>query len=1298
MASSADDGFTVVDHSRVRKTHKRARSSIATVATAQTSGSGEPPPRKKDRKEIKKPTLKLWECVSKSRQNLNKHLGQREERTQHLCEIVDMIKALAPEETVKLHEAAFWFYQDLSSALGQHKTPFFEVFLEATRELHSKLKQEQHLVHKFATTLDEADLTLKEKAHLQVRAQADALATAKRGKSKTCLEVSKTGLGIVGQPNIPLDKVVFLDAETGRHIEDPTLLAKLPELGAVRDPNSIPEPAAGSGIEGFVKADQLEPNRYRVYDHGAIYWFKKAKDGCYHFVGAAMWQDVKKMDPEAWKHLDAMSNWALRDVKVAFKVEKNRAQNMGDEKEGEIYMTGWHHSMTKEDSVTHYTPQMMHGSYLEAYRQVTADTKIMADALMFFQNQIASKVASYTSENLRRLGVPMFGECTIDFQAHKPGLGSNLSLSRHDKRGRNYGNGMHTDHDIDGTKLEPNSAYTTGCWWFANQDGKAEDDMEKIGNAFDPAYLIFPVYKNALDLNSHSFLMALWRGGMDEHGTTPSTVDLDSGLTRWGCSCQTNWGIPARVKSQTEDRFDKQGNLKAKPTPKGPEEMIEKKQAAANRKSKKRGGRRWRWVLERAGKPVKVESVTGTLNFIVEPFLPHPSNTKYYVCVNSQREGDEILFTHEGGVDIGDVDAKASRLTIPVNAPFPPRADVKSQLLASVPAEKQDVLYDFLSRLYSVYVDLHFAYLEINPLICLDATPNSPATIHFLDMAVKLDQTADSICAPKWAIARDLTVYTEAGAAAPGGKIQLDRGPPMVWPAPFRRDLTKEEAYIQKLDGSTGASLKLTVLNPAGRVWTMVAGGGASVVYSDAIAAHGFAHELANYGEYFGAPTEGQTYEYAKTIIDLITRGTPHPEGKILIIGGGIANFTNVAATFKGIIRALKEYKAQLQAHSVKIFVRRGGPNYQEGLKAMRLLGESLGVPIKVYGPETHITEIVPLALGIAKRAPQTRANVVQSVAPTAPGSPKGTVQEEPSPGVGALRPDGGRTQPNDQIVHFDSEASASKRPAYRPFDASTRSFVYGLQPRAIQGMLDFDYSCGRETPSVAATIYPFGGHHIQKFYWGTKETLLPVYTSVKEAVEKHPDADVVVNFASSRSVFGSTKEILGFPQIKAIALIAEGVPERHAREILRAAQEKGVLIIGQGCSHYRSRDSRWYQAGMLPYRMMDNIIASKLYRAGSVGYVSKSGGMSNELNNILSLVTNGTDRYPGTSFIDHLLRYEADPECKMLVLMGEVGGVEEYRVIEAVKSGKITKPIVAWAIGTCAKMFATEVQFGHAG
>ncbi|KAH7105232.1 ATP-citrate synthase [Auriculariales sp. MPI-PUGE-AT-0066] len=704
------------------------------------------------------------------------------------------------------------------------------------------------------------------------------------------------------------------------------------------------------------------------------------------------------------------------------------------------------------------------------------------------------------------------------------------------------------------------------------------------------------------------------------------------------------------------------------------------------------------WIAERAGKPVKVEQTTGTLNnFIVEPFLPHPADTEFYVCINSEREGDNILFTHEGGVDVGDVDAKALKLHLPALAPFPSRDVIKKTLLCHVPAAKQDTLVDFLIRLYSVYADLHFAYLEINPLICLDGVNGAAPTIHYLDMAAKLDQTADFICGPKWAIARDTSTGTATSV------VGADRGPPMVWPAPFGRDLTKEEAYIQKLDGSTGSSLKLTVLNAEGRVWTMVAGGGASVVYSDAIAAHGFANELANYGEYSGAPSEGQTYEYAKTILDLMTRGKVNAQGKVLIIGGGIANFTNVAATFKGIIRALKEFKNSLITHCVKIFVRRGGPNYQEGLKAMRLLGESLGVPIKVYGPETHITDIVPLALGVAKTRSSTSG--IKSIPPTRPGSPPSNPNahvvgtDEP---VGTIAPGGERSQPNDQIVHFDVAPNAS-RPAYRPFDATTRSFVFGLQPRAIQGMLDFDYSCGRDTPSVAAMIYPFGGHHIQKFYWGTKETLLPVYTSFEEAVKKHPDADVVVNFASSRSVYASTIDMLRFPQIKSIAIIAEGVPERHTRELLHLAEQKKVLMIGPatvggikpGC--FRIGNSGG---------MMDNIIASKLYRAGSVGYVSKSGGMSNELNNILSLVTNGTyegiaiggDRYPGSTFIDHLLRYEADPDCKMLVLLGEVGGVEEYRVIEAVKSGRITKPIVAWAIGTCAKMFTTEVQFGHAG
>jgi ATP citrate (pro-S)-lyase len=95
-----------------------------------------------------------------------------------------------------------------------------------------------------------------------------------------------------------------------------------------------------------------------------------------------------------------------------------------------------------------------------------------------------------------------------------------------------------------------------------------------------------------------------------------------------------------------------------------------------------------------------------------------------------------------------------------------------------------------------------------------------------------------------------------------------------------------------------------------------VAGGGASVVYADTISDLGFAHELANYGEYSGAPSTEHTFEYAKTLIGLMTR-EKHPEGKIFIIGGSIANFTDVAATFSGLIKAMKAYSDVLRSHNV---------------------------------------------------------------------------------------------------------------------------------------------------------------------------------------------------------------------------------------------------------------------------------------------------------------------------------------------------------------------------------------------
>ncbi|KAM0196997.1 hypothetical protein ACHAPA_002081 [Fusarium lateritium] len=372
------------------------------------------------------------------------------------------------------------------------------------------------------------------------------------------------------------------------------------------------------------------------------------------------------------------------------------------------------------------------------------------------------------------------------------------------------------------------------------------------------------------------------------------------------------------------------------------------------------------WVAERAGTEQQVEHTAGVLRqFLVEPFVPHPQDTEYYININSVRDGDWILFTHEGGVDVGDVDAKAEKLLIPVDlAEYPSNEEIAATLLKKVPEGVHNVLVDFITRLYAVYVDCQFTYLEINPLVVIPNEDKTSAAVHFLDLAAKLDQTADFECGSKWAIARSPAALGLTNiATGADGKISIDAGPPMEFPAPFGRELTKEEAYIADLDAKTGASLKLTVLNAKGRIWTLVAGGGASVVYADAIASAGFADELANYGEYSGAPTESQTYHYARTVLDLLLRAPQNKEGKVLFIGGGIANFTNVASTFKGVIRALRDFAPKLVEHNVSIWVRRAGPNYQEGLKNMKAATQELGLDAKIFGPEMHVSGIVPLAL-----------------------------------------------------------------------------------------------------------------------------------------------------------------------------------------------------------------------------------------------------------------------------------------------------------------------------------------------
>ncbi|KAK9815928.1 hypothetical protein WJX72_012098 [[Myrmecia] bisecta] len=270
-------------------------------------------------------------------------------------------------------------------------------------------------------------------------------------------------------------------------------------------------------------------------------------------------------------------------------------------------------------------------------------------------------------------------------------------------------------------------------------------------------------------------------------------------------------------------------------------------------------------------------------------------------------------------------------------------------------------------------------------------------------------------------------------------------------------------------------------------------------------------------------------------------------------------------------------------------------------------------------------------------------------------------------------------------------------------FSKETQAIFYNWKPNPVQRMLDFDFLCGRPTPSVACVIQPGNDGGFQKVFFGKEEVAIPVCGSVPESTKLYPRADVFINFASFRSAFESTMEALQQPTIRVVAVIAEGVPEADTKKLIAFARANNKIILGPAtvgglqAGAFRIGDT----AGTL-----DNIVACKLHRPGSVGFVSKSGGMSNEMYNVLSRTTDGLyegiaiggDVFPGSTLSDHCLRYQNIPQVKLIVVLGELGGTDEYSLVDALKEGKVSKPVVAWVSGTCAKLFKSEVQFGHAG
>ncbi|MBN2782216.1 MAG: ATPase [Campylobacterales bacterium] len=333
--------------------------------------------------------------------------------------------------------------------------------------------------------------------------------------------------------------------------------------------------------------------------------------------------------------------------------------------------------------------------------------------------------------------------------------------------------------------------------------------------------------------------------------------------------------------------------------------------------------------------PTGNPSVDFLTHFVVEPFTPHTQEEEYYISATCVGDDDVLYMSAEGGMEVEEGwDEKVTEVAFPITAT---EEEIAEKIRANVPAdvaEKDKAAFaEFAIGFFRAYRELNFAYLEINPFVM------QGNKIELLDMVAKLDDTAGFMMTEAW------------------GDVE--------YPTAFgMEEKSPEVLAIEEADSKTGASLKLTLLKPEARIWTMVAGGGASVVYADTIADLAGIEDLANYGEYSGGPTTGETKFYAETILDLMTREKDAKgRDKVLIIGGAIANFTDVAATFTGIIQAFENYADKMKEVGIKIYVRRGGPNYEKGLKDIKEAAQRLGLWIDVYGPETHVTDIVRMAV-----------------------------------------------------------------------------------------------------------------------------------------------------------------------------------------------------------------------------------------------------------------------------------------------------------------------------------------------
>ena len=197
----------------------------------------------------------------------------------------------------------------------------------------------------------------------------------------------------------------------------------------------------------------------------------------------------------------------------------------------------------------------------------------------------------------------------------------------------------------------------------------------------------------------------------------------------------------------------------------------------------------------------------------------------------------------------------------------------------------------------------------------------------------------------------------------------------------------------------------------------------------------------------------------------------------------------------------------------------------------------------------------------------------------------------------------------------------------------------------------------------------------------------VPVFGTVADAVEK-TGADVSVIFVPPAFTKAAVVEAVD-AGVPLVVIITEGVPVADTAEFFAYAQDKGVRLVGPNCPGLIS-----------PGKSNVGIIPADITGPGRIGLVSKSGTLTYQMMYELrdfgfsSAVGIGGDPIIGTTHIDALAAFEADPETDLIVMIGEIGGDAEERAAAYIRE-HVTKPVVGYVAGFTAPEGKT---MGHAG